>query len=201
MIDYTNCCDTKLFISDHISELIKCLNSVSIDSVDQIISLLETSRTKGKTIYTFGNGGSAATAMHMANDLSNIKFRDQRQLRTNCLVSNISTFSAIANDAGYEHVFASQLLALLEPEDVVIGISASGNSSNCIEAFELAKKRKALTVGFVGFNGGKLLKLCDYVVHISVDNYYLAESAHLAVSHTITSVLRSLSEESMVNFR
>ncbi len=135
-----------------------------------------------------GNGGSAATASHMANDFSvGLKLRDIRNFNVQSLSDNTPVCSAIANDIGYENVFYAQLKHKLKPQDVVIAISCSGNSENIIKASRYAKEVGASLIGMTGFDGGELKALSDVNFHIKTDQgeYGLVEDAHMILDHVI----------------
>jgi len=158
------------------------------DSIATIAHQLNASRLAMGTIYTMGNGGSATTALHMTNDLSNATngMDSAVAARAICLNANISLFSALANDVGYEEVFARQLRCLLREGDIVIGISASGNSPNCVNGLKYARERGGITVGLLGFDGGAMKGLCDYYIHVPCHDYRLVEDVHLAISHCLS---------------
>ena len=178
----------------HLTTVSGLIKRVSSKQISEIAQLLNTARLTPRTIYTMGNGGSASTALHLANDLSTTQCTDQGpSFRAICLNSNISLFSALANDFGYENVFARQLENLLIEDDVVIAISASGNSRNCINGLEYARKCGARTVGLLGFDGGVMKDLCDYVIHVPSHDYRVVEDVHVAVSHAFSVCLASTS--------
>uniref|UniRef100_A0A6M3LAS6 Putative SIS domain-containing protein n=1 Tax=viral metagenome TaxID=1070528 RepID=A0A6M3LAS6_9ZZZZ len=131
-------------------------------------------------IYLIGNGGSASTCSHFANDLRSHGYRAMS------LVDNVAIITKIANDTGYEYVFEEQLETLFTSDDVLIAISASGNSPNLIKAVEYANKL-GTTIAIVGFDGGQLAKMCTLVIHTETNKgeYEIAEDKHLAVCHTI----------------
>jgi len=162
------------------------------NSINQAASVLEKARLSGKNLYSFGNGGSAATALHIANDLSGITVRKGPRFKIQCLSCNISTITAIANDYSYDAIFAHQLGNFIVPGDVVICMSASGNSPNCINALTLAKELGGITIGMTGFDGGRMRSLCDVSIHVPINSYYIVETAHLAVSHAISFILSPL---------
>src|ERR1041384_1476969 len=168
-----------------VAELIRQVPPESIAAVAQQINA---SRLAMQTIYTMGNGGSATTALHMTNDLSCATNGTPAAVATRaiCLNSNISLFSALANDQGYEQVFARQLSSLLRDGDTVIGISASGNSPNCVNGLKYARERGGVTVGLLGFDGGIMKGLCDYSIHVPCNDYRLVEDVHLAISHALS---------------
>lgn len=149
-------------------------------------------REKGATIFFVGNGGSAATASHFAQDLSEVGRKAKvRSFKTLSLTDNVSFLTAVGNDYGYDKVFLIQLLELFNKGDVFVAISASGNSPNVIEAVKFAKEKGGITVGLVGFDGGKLVDLCDHVIHVvsNKGEYGPVEDIHMTLDHMITSFL------------
>jgi len=136
-------------------------------------------------IYIFGNGGSAATASHFAQDLN--KMADKRCI---CLNDNIPSILAYGNDVGFESIFKLQLSKLIQDGDIVIGISCSGNSRNVTDAIAYAKERGCNTIGFMGFDGGILKSLVDYFIHVPLDDMQVCEDIHLIITHTILKLLK-----------
>lgn len=171
-------------ITDHIADVARLLSNVAADGVAEIVELIHETRRADGVVYVFGNGGSAATAMHFCNDLHANCAMQRPPLRVSCLASNLSTLLALANDTGYENVFVGQLQSLA-PEDTVIAISASGNSENCVRAVLRARELDARSVGLVGFDGGRLAELCDHVVHVARHDYLAVEDVHSVLCHAI----------------
>ena len=138
-----------------------------------------------------GNGGSASTASHFVCDLSKNTRRDGwPHFKVIGLTDNMALFSAYANDEGYENVFSQQLASLLMPEDIVIAISASGNSKNILNAVLYAKGQNAVTVGFTGFDGGSLASLVDVNIHVNSSIIEHVEDIHLMLEHIVVKSLR-----------
>jgi len=149
-------------------------------------------RDHDKTIYFVGNGGSAATASHFSQDMGEVGRKIKaRGFRTQSLNDNVSALTAISNDYGYEQVFALQIQNNFDSGDVLVVISASGNSPNVVKAVELAKQIGGTTVGLVGFDGGRLAQICDHVVHVQSNKgeYGPVEDIHLVLNHMIVSYL------------
>lgn len=156
--------------------------------VQALIDLLMDARKNGRGIFVLGNGGSAATASHLSVDLGKGTLRgteDQPRFRVNSLTDNLPYVTAWANDFDYDLVFEQQLRNLGAPGDVVIGISASGNSRNVIRAFEYARSAGMVTAAMTGFSGGKLKDVADHSVHVPVDDYGMAENMHMIIVHVI----------------
>jgi len=146
---------------------------------------------RGATIYTCGNGGSAANASHLAQDLSKgTRTRNGPRMRTVCLCDNVSALTAWANDNGYETVFAQQLMTLGRQGDVLLAISGSGNSRNVLEAVAMGHAMEMQTWGICGFDGGKLRDIAHFAIHVPCDNMGLVEAAHGALFHWLVDLLR-----------
>lgn len=174
----------------YINNLIQLLQNIDYDIVDQIIKILEEAAHKQSSIYIIGNGGSAATASHMVNDLgAGLRRRGLINLDITSLADNVPVITAIANDIGYENIFYMQLEGLLKPEDLIIAISCSGNSHNIVKAVEYAKNIGSTIIGITGFDGGDLKKLSDVNFHIEAPKgeYGLVEDMHMILDHMIYS--------------
>lgn len=168
------------------------LNPSLTGAVERLARLLVSARERGATIYVAGNGGSAAIASHWVNDLGKATKRPgQRPMRVMSLSDNISWLTALANDEGYERIFAGQLENFGESGDVLIVISSSGNSANLIEAVKLARSRGMTTVGMLGFDGGLLKDKVNECLWLPTakGSYGLVESAHTLLCHVLTDCL------------
>lgn len=168
------------------------LNPSLTGAVERLARLLVSARERGATIYIAGNGGSAAIASHWVNDLGKATKRSgQRPMRVMSLSDNISWLTALANDEGYERIFAGQLENFGESGDVLIVISSSGNSANLIEAVKLARSRGMTTVGMLGFDGGLLKDKVNECLWLPTakGSYGLVESAHTLLCHVLTDCL------------
>jgi D-sedoheptulose 7-phosphate isomerase len=165
--------------------------SLDIDSIDALMEKLDATRRAGGSIYIMGNGGSAATASHFVNDFNKgaSESMDPR-FRFYCLNDNTSTIMAIANDASYDDIFEFQLKNYLRDGDLVIGISGGGNSLNVVKAIAYAKARAVATAAIVGFDGGKLAKIADLVVHVRSNNMQHVEDMHMILDHLMMSIMR-----------
>ncbi len=180
-------------ITSYISVLQDTVGKLPVGSIARVVETLQNARLEGRQVFIMGNGGSASTANHFVCDLAkNTKHDSLPHFRVIGLTDNMAIFSAYANDEGYENVFAAQLANLVEAEDVVIAISASGNSANVVKAIEAAKSYNAVTVGFTGFTGGKLASLVDIQVH--VDSYVIehVEDIHLMLEHMIVKAIKDI---------
>jgi D-sedoheptulose 7-phosphate isomerase len=178
-------------VINYISELKQTLDALPMENIDRVITILHEARMRGRQIFIMGNGGSASTASHMVCDLGkNTRHQGWPNFKVIGLADNMAIFSAYANDEGYENVFCNQLDSLLLPDDVVIAISASGNSPNVLKAVELAGSQGATTIAFTGFNGGRLAYLVDVNLNVPSNSIEQVEDIHLMLEHLITKVLR-----------
>jgi D-sedoheptulose 7-phosphate isomerase len=149
-------------------------------------------RVRGGTVFVVGNGGSAATASHFACDLAKgTRVPGTRPFRVVSLADSVPLLTAWANDTSYARVFAEQLEPLVRPGDVVVAISASGNSPNVLAAAEVAREAGAITIALTGESGGRLRLLADVLVRVPADPIEQVEDAHLAVAHSVCVALRA----------
>ena len=169
--------------------------------IEQTISELLRAYAEGKSVFIFGNGGSAALASHFACDLGKGTLfgnNGWKRFRVMALTDNIPLISAWANDTSYERIFAEQLQNFVVPGDVAFAISGSGNSPNVLQALKVAERAQATTIGLTGFKGGKMKSLCDFCVILPSDNMQIVEDFHLSVTHAIFSVLRQRISETIL---
>lgn len=177
--------------TDYVEGIKRTLDKLPWERVERVLDVLDAARLKGRRVFVFGNGGSASTASHMACDLSkNTTTPGTPRLRTLALNDNMALFSALSNDLGYENVFAEQLATFVDAGDVVIAISASGNSPNVLNAIAVAHERGATTIGLSGYAGGKLARLVDCPIVAENDCIEQVEDVHLILEHIITTALR-----------
>jgi len=161
------------------------------DRIARTIDVLHSARLIGRQIFIMGNGGSASTASHFVCDLSkNTRREGWPHYKVIGLTDNMAIFSAYANDEGYENVFARQLTNLIGRGDIVIGISASGNSQNVLNAMSEAKKFDATTIAFTGFDGGRLGSKVDIHIHVASNIIEHVEDIHLMLEHMIVRILK-----------
>jgi D-sedoheptulose 7-phosphate isomerase len=176
----------------YVRDLDRLLRQLDLDAVARIVERLRHVRDGEGTVYVAGNGGSAATATHLAKDLGKAtKSSGRAFMRVMCMSDNISWLTALANDEGYDRVFSGQLENFAGRGDLFLAISASGNSRNLIEAVELARARQVATVALVGFDGGLLKPLVDECLWLPTEKgaYGLVESAHSVVCDILTTCL------------
>ena len=179
----------------HFDRIALLLGQLDLRAIERVFVRLGKARDSGATIYLAGNGGSSATASHFTNDLAKAAKRSDRlPIKAICLSDNTPWLTALANDEGYERVFAGQLENFARTGDVLVVISASGNSPNLVRAVELARSRGVITVGFLGFDGGVLKGLVDECVWIETEQgaYEIVEDSHSALCHML---VRCLTED------
>lgn len=167
--------------------------------IDRATDALWRAYTENRSVYVFGNGGSAALASHVACDLGKgTAVNGNRRFRVLALTDNVPLMTAWANDAAYEDVFAEQLASLVRKDDVVLAISGSGNSPNVLKALNVAKETGAFTIGLTGFQGGRMKALCDLCVIVPSDSMQIIEDVHVCVNHAIFSAIRTRMCESVL---
>ena len=168
------------------------LDSLTEAIVGEISTIFVSARLSGDRIWLIGNGGSATTADHFATDLLRCSDKEGRPVRATSLCSNLGVITATSNDLGYEHIFTRQLEILASPGDVLVAISASGNSPNVIAAINWAKQKSLVTIGLTGFDGGAARALVDVSVHVesAKGDYGVVEDAHLVACHMVAEALR-----------
>ncbi len=186
--------DARAFADAYIDHISNVLAKIDRDEIAQFISTLLDARESGATVFFIGNGGSASTASHFANDLTIGTNSYEKPFRVVSLADNQAIISAVGNDFGYQDVFLRQVRILGKPGDVLVAISASGNSLNLISAFEYAHSAGIKTVALTAFDGGKLREMADEVVHVPTEpkEYGPAEDAHLILNHLIGNYLMRL---------
>lgn len=164
---------------------------LDLGAIAKIAKALERAEKKGSQVFIMGNGGSAATASHIATDWAKTAERPGgKLLRCMSLTDNVPFMTAIANDLGYDEVFVRQLKSFLRRGDVVVIISGSGNSPNVVKAAKFAKKKGAFVVAMTGFSGGKLRRFADVCLHIDTDQYGVIEDLHMAAGSLLAFYLK-----------
>ena len=166
------------------------LEALDLESVDAMCDMFADAHARGARIFTMGNGGSGATASHAAGDfIKGASYGLDQRFRMICLNDNAPSMMAIANDIGWGDIFVEALKNYIEPGDVVIGISGSGNSENVLKAISYAKANDAHTIGMTGFKGGKLKEIADLSVHAPVEDMEVTEDVHMAVFNMVKKVM------------
>jgi D-sedoheptulose 7-phosphate isomerase len=173
---------------DYVQTVLRRIDSVEIG---RFIETLLDVRERGAAVFFIGNGGSAATASHFANDLSIGTNEYEKPFRAMSLTDNVSVITAIGNDFGYEDIFVRQLRVLGKRGDVLVGISASGNSPNLLKTFEYARSAGIKTVAITAFDGGMMKKIADEGIHVVTGpkEYGPAEDAHMVLDHLVGAYL------------
>jgi D-sedoheptulose 7-phosphate isomerase len=179
------------FARQYLQYLQTVLQRIDCDAIGRFINLLLDARKRGAAVFFIGNGGSAATASHFANDLAIGTNSYEKPFRVFSLTDNQAILTALANDFGYEEVFSRQLKVLGQRGDVVVGISASGNSPNLLRAFESASSIGIRTFAITAFDGGKMKEIADDGIHVQTGpkEYGPAEDAHMILDHLVGAYL------------
>lgn len=181
-------------MQEHIQRTLEMLQQIDYPAVARLVDKLHEAYELGRRVFIFGNGGSAATASHMAEDLAKSTVKDmtaQKRLRVQSLTDSVPFISALGNDWGYEYIFREQLVTNGSAGDVAIAISGSGNSPNLLSAVEWARQNGVFTCGFTGFNGGKLKGMVDLSIHSPILDMEIAENCHMIEVHLVVGGLRS----------
>jgi D-sedoheptulose 7-phosphate isomerase len=177
-------------IISYLEKLKTTISNIDIESINNIAKCFITARDNNSQIIVFGNGGSGSTASHMVCDiLKGCSYGKEKKYRILSLNDNIPTILAYSNDVSYDDVFIEQLKNYLQPNDIVLGISGSGNSKNIIKAIEYAKIKGNVTIGFTGFNGGSLKKIVDHSFNSSIDDMQISEDIHMIGVHILYKLL------------
>lgn len=176
--------------SEYRQLLTDTLNRLDMAAVDAMVECFAEAHARGATIFTMGNGGSGASASHAAGDfLKGASYGLDQRFKMICLNDNIPSMMAIANDIGWDDIFVEPLKNFLQPGDVVIGISGSGNSKNVLKAVDYAKSKGATVIGMTGFKGGKLREAADISIHSDAMDMEVAEDVHMAVFNMVKKVM------------
>ncbi len=187
--------DIQQFSKGYFNYLFKLLNDIDISAIAAFAMEMENARNEHKTVFFVGNGGSAATASHMANDFGMDilkKTGGDLPFRAMALTDNAAVMLAIANDEGYERLFVNQLRVHYRTGDSLVAISASGNSPNVVAAAEWVKDRGGKVISLVGFDGGKLKDISDVIIHARSEKgeYGPVEDVHMIMDHLIANWLQ-----------
>jgi D-sedoheptulose 7-phosphate isomerase len=179
------------FAKSYFIYLTKLLDEIDTDAIESFKEVLEIACKNERTIFIAGNGGSASTASHIANDigLDVMKKSDiDHPFRVLALTDNVSVITAIGNDNGYDNIFLYQLKTLYRPGDILVVISASGNSPNVVNAAQWVKQQGGTVLGLIGFDGGRLKRICDTVIHVKTPKgeYGPVEDIHLIIDHLLS---------------
>jgi len=179
---------------DHIKKIINAsvvvkqkllLDETILQTTSDVVNTIVKSFKSGNRIYFAGNGGSAADAQHLAAEFSGRFYTDRQALPAEALHCNTSYLTAVANDYSFEEVYARLIRGIAHAGDVLVGLSTSGNSGNIIKAFEAARQKKVITIGFTGETGGKLKPLCDFLFNIPSTDTPRIQEAHILLGHIV----------------
>jgi D-sedoheptulose 7-phosphate isomerase len=178
----------RTFVEDYLSRLTATIEAMPVERIEAMGEILVGAYRHGKQVFIIGNGGSAATASHMACDLAKNTISPNRpRFRVLSLNDNMALVSALANDIGYDQVFAEQLVNLIRAGDVLVSISGSGNSPNILRAMRYARERGATNIALLGFDGGAAMALADEYVLVPASDYGIVEDLHMVLDHILTS--------------
>jgi len=175
------------------NNLFSTVNALNHDEIEKFVGMLFDAYKNGKFVFVIGNGGSAANASHLAQDLAKGTRRNSEQtkrLKALSLTDNLPFITAQGNDEGYDSIFEQQLRTFASEGDLLISISGSGNSPNIIKAVEWANRNGLITIGITGFDGGKLKKLAQHSVNVVLDDMCTSESVHSIIFHYVILELR-----------
>jgi D-sedoheptulose 7-phosphate isomerase len=187
------------------TEKIKSLIQASIDVKQQLVRdaamqerlqeavvAITNALKNGKRLWFCGNGGSAADAQHLAAEFSGRFYKDRKALPAEALHCNTSYLTAVANDYSYDVIYARLVEGICAEGDILIGLSTSGNSKNIVQAFEVARRQKVVTIGFTGSSGGKMKELSDYLFNVPSSDTPRIQESHILVGHIICQLVEEM---------
>jgi D-sedoheptulose 7-phosphate isomerase len=184
--------DAGLSIAEYFQELGGLIPQLPYGDLSSIVSVFLEAVAEQRTVFVFGNGGSAASASHMMCDMNKgtSDIHTNKRPKVMALTDNVALMSAWANDCGYEQIFSEQLKTFIKPRDVAFAISTSGDSPNVVLALKTAREYGALTIGLAGCQGGRMKELCDVCAVVPSDNIRVIEDIHHAMMHSIFTAVR-----------
>ena len=156
-----------------------------LNTIEKVVNVIVQAFSDGKRVYFCGNGGSAADAQHLAAEFSGRFYTDRKALPAEALHCNTSYLTAVANDYSFDVIYSRMIDGIGQEGDVLVGLSTSGNSANIVNAFDTARQKKIITVGFTGESGGNLKSLCDYLINIPSTDTPRIQESHIMVGHII----------------
>jgi D-sedoheptulose 7-phosphate isomerase len=184
------------FVDSYFDRLKATIDVMPRERIEAMGEILFQAYRHNKQVFVIGNGGSAATASHMACDLGKNTIAPNRpRFRVLSLSDNMPLLSALANDVGFDRVFSEQLVNLIRPGDVLLSISCSGRSPNILRAMRYARERAATNLAFLGFDGGEALELADESIVVPASDYGLVEDLHMILDHVLTGYFRERVEQ------
>jgi len=173
-------------VANYLSASASLLRQIDVSAINEAIDLIREKYQSGQKILTCGNGGSAATASHYITDWTKmVNLATGKKFRGMSLCDNLGMITAFANDVSYDEIFVGQLRSVLDPGDLVIGVSGSGNSRNVVNALEFARQVGASTLAIVGYDGGEMLRIANHHVLIPSFDMQLCEDFHLMFGHIV----------------
>jgi D-sedoheptulose 7-phosphate isomerase len=179
-------------LDEYVAQLQAAVQALPRERMNELGETLFRAYRNNKQVFLLGNGGSSSTASHMAADLSkNTIGPNMKRFRIVSLNDNAAIMTALANDLGYENVFSEQLTNLVQAGDVLIVVSASGNSPNVLKAMKYARSRSAEVVGLLGFDGGTAAELADLALIVPSNHYGVIEDVHLIVNHILVDYFKT----------
>lgn len=186
----------KNIIRDSIESSIQVKKSILLDDafqlrIEKAVNSILIAFQQNKRVYFCGNGGSAADAQHLAAEFSGRFYKNRKALPAEAMHCNTSYLTAVANDFGYDEIYVRMVEGILEPGDVLIGLSTSGNSPNIVKAFEAARLRSIATIGFTGRQGGQLAALSDLLFNVPSDDTPRIQESHIMVGHIICQLVEA----------
>jgi len=188
-------------ILEYVDNFKQVCDILPVEEIADMVEIIWKAVNDGKAIYTMGNGGHCNTASHMINDLAKHTtssddkksvVADNLRFRTMCLNDSMSFVTGIANDMGYDNIFSEQIANWVQPGDVLIGISGSGNSENVLRAFQTGKQKGATTISLTGFKGGKMKNGSDLCIVVPCSKMVMVEDFHMMISHMVADELKKL---------
>jgi D-sedoheptulose 7-phosphate isomerase len=160
-------------------------NEGLLNNIDTVVNVIVEALRNGGRIYFCGNGGSAADAQHLAAELSGRFYLERKALPAEALHTNTSYLTAVANDYGYDTIYARLVDGILNKGDILIGLSTSGNSANIVKAFEVARSKGITTIGFTGWSGGIMTGLSDFLFNVPSTDTPRIQESHILIGHII----------------
>jgi D-sedoheptulose 7-phosphate isomerase len=175
----------KKFSNIYLSTFERVLKTIPTTKIDFLVNEIHKIKKNKKKLFICGNGGSAANAIHLANDFLFTKSSNKTMLNVEALTANNAIITCIANDVGYKFIFSKQLENKASPNDLLLILSGSGNSENLIEAIKIAKRKKMKIFAVLGFDGGKCKKILKDYIHVNINDMQISEDFQLIVGHII----------------
>jgi len=170
-------------------------NQDLLNTIEKVVEVIANAFKNGKRIYFCGNGGSAADAQHLAAEFSGRFYTDRKALPAEALHCNTSYLTAVANDYSFDVIYSRMIDGIGQPGDILVGLSTSGNSKNILNAFETARTKKMIIIGFTGSTGGKMKELSDHLINIPSTDTPRIQESHIMVGHIICQLV----EEKLFN--